>query len=110
MLSLVIVKAVLHDDKRIPPDVVVSSGFGPRTKSFTAPVYVLSRKDMVVVEDEQPVPPIGLAHPLPPEAPRWMGPIGNVPQVSSQAEESQVGDAPMSIQDSMEDTCFTMTR
>lgn len=98
VLSRVILKVVVHDDRRIPPDVVVSTGFGCSTKSFTIPVYVLSRQNLVQVKDEQPVPANGLAHPLPPQNPRWMGPLGGPPQVNlPQAEESQVGDAPVSI-------------
>lgn len=96
----VIVQAVLHDERRIPPDVVVSTGTGPRTESFTVPVYVLSSQNAVAIEDEQPIPPQGPPHPIPPPAPRWIGTVGNVPQGHMQAEESQVGDAPMSnVQD-----------
>lgn len=50
---------------------------------------------MVEVEDEQPVPPHGLAHALPHPTQRWLGPIGAA-RAPQQAEESQVGDAPMS--------------
>lgn len=71
VLARLIVKVVLHDDRRIPPDVVVSMGAGPGTKSWTVPVYVLSRQDIVIPQDKQPIPPNGLAHPIPPEAPGW---------------------------------------
>lgn len=56
------------------------------------------------MEDEQPVPPHGLAHSLPHLAPGWLGPIGGQPQVQQHADESQVGDAPMSnVKDPMDD-------
>lgn len=101
VLSRFIVKVVVHDDRRIPPDVVVSTGFGRGTKSCTILVYVLSRQNLVQVEDEQPVSANGLAHPLTPQNPRWTGPLGDPPQGNMpQAEESQVGDVPVSnIQD-----------
>lgn len=68
---------------------VVFAGFGRNSRSWTVPVYVLSRLDMLVMPDEQPVPDNGLAHSIPPPAPRWMGPIGGMPQ----AEGSEVGEA-----------------
>lgn len=65
-----IVKAALHEDRHIPPDVVISMGSGRHTKSFTVPVYVIARQDVMIGPDEQPVPPNGIAHPVPPPAPR----------------------------------------
>lgn len=93
MLARVIVKAVVHDDRRIPIEIVASVGYGRATRSFTVPVYVLARSDMIVMPDEQPVPHHGLTHPIPPPVPRWLGPIGNVPN----AAESEVGEAPMGV-------------
>lgn len=43
VFARVIVKAVLHNDRQIPPDVVVSIGFGRHTKTWMVPVYILSR-------------------------------------------------------------------
>lgn len=92
---------MVRDDTRIPPDVVVSAGFGARTKSFTVPVYILSHQDMVQLEDEQPVPCNGFAHPIPHQAAGWFGPIGDGQQNQAlNLEESHVGDVTMSnIQD-----------
>lgn len=87
VLARVVLKAVLHDERKIPPDVVVSTGFGTQARSFTIPVYVLSKHEIVQVEDEQPVPPHGLAHPLPHPAPGWLGPIGGQSQAQQQADE-----------------------
>lgn len=83
-----IVKVVLHDDRQVPPD-VLSMGSGQNAKIWTVPVYILSRQDMIIAPDEQPIPPNVLAHPVPPEAPRWMGPIGEPPQAAA----SEVGEA-----------------
>ncbi|GJN24108.1 hypothetical protein PR202_gb11826 [Eleusine coracana subsp. coracana] len=77
VLARVIAKAVLHDDRRIPPDVVISTGSGPHTRSWTVPVYLLSRQDEIQVADEEGMPQDGIAHPMPPYAPRWMGPVGD---------------------------------
>lgn len=46
---------------------------------------------MAIGLDEQPIPPNGLAHPIPPEEPRWIGPVGDLPQPAA----SEVGDAPV---------------
>lgn len=99
ILSRVLVKVVVHDDHIIPPDVVVLAGVGRGTKSRTVPIYLLSRTDILVMPDEQPVPVDGLSHPVPPPAPRWMGPIGNWPNAqavnNAQGTGSEVGEANM---------------
>lgn len=88
MLARLIVKAVLHDDSRIPPNVVVSLGARLGTKSWTCPVYVLSRQDIVVPQYEQLVPPNGLAHPIPPEASGWPGQMQPLPAPAQNHEAS----------------------
>lgn len=107
VLSCLIVKAVLHDDRRIPPDVVVLLGSGPATKTWTVPVFLISRQDVVIPQDEQPVPPDGLAHPIPPEAPGWAGLFMQPPQGHAQgapaAELSEVREA--SIGNVHDDSC-----
>lgn len=93
----VIVKAVVHDHCRIPPHVVVSTGCGRATKSWTVPIYVLSSQDLVIPPDEAPVPPHGLPHPIPPPAPRWLGPAP-----WHHAEHDQVANDPMgNVHDNM---------
>lgn len=93
VMARLVVKVVLHDEHRIPPDVVVSPGYGRGSKSWMVPIYVLSRRDLVIPPDEQLVPPHGVSHPLPPHAPRWMGPMGIANRAP--AAHSEVGDAPM---------------
>lgn len=76
--SRVVVKVYLHDEARIPDDVVVTAGVEPRVRSWTCPVVLLKRKDVAINGDEDFFPPAegGPAHPIPPHAPRWM-PIPN---------------------------------
>nr|CAB3499740.1 unnamed protein product [Digitaria exilis] len=71
-----IAKAVhLNDDACIPDDVVVYAGLHPRVRSWTCPIFLLKRKDVINLGDEDGFPPPdgGLAHPFPPPPPRWMG-------------------------------------
>lgn len=48
----VIVKAMLHDDCHIPPHIVVSSGHGRGTKTWTVRVFVLSLQDLYMPPNE----------------------------------------------------------
>ncbi|KAF8748660.1 hypothetical protein HU200_012880 [Digitaria exilis] len=77
----VVCKVHLHDDARIPDDVVVSAGIHPRFRSWTCPVFVLKRKDAENLGGEDAFPPNdgGIAHPFPPPVPRWMGMDGPNP-------------------------------
>lgn len=89
VMARLVVKVVLHDKHRIPPDVVISTGYGRGTKSWIVVIYVLSCKDLVVPPYEQPIPPHGLALYLPPNAPRQMDPVGDV----ARAAHSELGEA-----------------
>lgn len=79
ILARVVVKVVLHDRRRIPPEVVVTAGDPPRAKSWMVPVFVLSASNILELGDEDPLPAVGISHPLPPYAPRWIGPHGMPP-------------------------------
>lgn len=101
----------LHDEARIPDDVVVSAGISPSVRSWTCPVVVLKRKDVLDHGDEDIFPPSdgGIAHPIPPPPPCWMGldgpnlheddSVGNHVSHSAQGP-SRGGDAHMSDDDS----------
>ncbi|KAF8692472.1 hypothetical protein HU200_039569 [Digitaria exilis] len=67
----VVCKVHLNDDARIPDDVVVSAGLHPRVRSWTCPIFLLKRKDVINLGDEDGFPPPdgGLAHPFPPPPP-----------------------------------------
>ncbi|KAF8711352.1 hypothetical protein HU200_029381 [Digitaria exilis] len=86
----VVCKVHLHDDARIPDDVVVATGLEPRVRTWTCPIVVLKRKGVTMLEDEDIFPPADgdLAHPFPPPPPRWLGmddPNADAPAVSESA-------------------------
>ncbi|KAF8752694.1 hypothetical protein HU200_011935 [Digitaria exilis] len=74
-LARVVCKVHLHDDARIPDDVVVAAGLEPRVRTWTCPIVVLKRKGVTMLQDEDIFPPVDgdIAHPFPPPPPRWMG-------------------------------------
>ncbi|KAF8714080.1 hypothetical protein HU200_028079 [Digitaria exilis] len=90
----VVCKILLHDEAKIPDDVVVSVGLEPRVRTWTCPVYVLKRKGVQIPGDEDVFPPPdgGLAHPFPPPPPRWMGMDGpnDGPGASAIGEEEAI--------------------
>lgn len=56
-LARVVCKIHLHDEAKIPDDVVVSVGIEPKVRSLTCPVVVLKRKGIHVPADEDVPPP-----------------------------------------------------
>ncbi|KAF8662852.1 hypothetical protein HU200_055432 [Digitaria exilis] len=68
----IVVKVNLKDDAAIPHGVLVSPGLPPRTRSWMCPVFVLKRKGVTMLADEEPTPPNGPLFPMPHYAPRWM--------------------------------------
>src|SRR5688500_12157581 len=71
----VVVKVYLKDDAKIPHAVTLTIGTSPKVKSFSFQVYCLCKKDVTPLQDEDPLPKEGPIHPLPYEAPCWMGPV-----------------------------------
>lgn len=103
--SRVVVKVFLHDEARIPDDVVVSAGIEPRVSSWTCHVVILKRKNFAINGDEDLFPPAdgGVAHPVPPQPPRWMGmhgpahnPQNQVVGEGSHSAQGPSGDVDMS--------------
>jgi hypothetical protein len=81
-LARVVAKIYLNDDAKIPASVKANAGVPPKGRSLTVPYYVLKRQNVPVLQDEEAFVMTGPMHPLPPQAPRWMGPV---PLVSSDA-------------------------
>jgi hypothetical protein len=81
-LARVVVKIYLNDDAKILASVKANAGVPPKGRSWTFPYYVLKRQNVPVLQDEEAFVTTGPLHPLPPQAPRWMGPV---PPVSSDA-------------------------
>nr|TKW32650.1 hypothetical protein SEVIR_2G181600v2 [Setaria viridis] len=67
------VRIYLNDDAKILHNVVVSVGLPPRVRSWTCPIFALKKKNATFLADEDLVPPEGPLHPLPMDAPHWMG-------------------------------------
>lgn len=76
-LARVIAKVYLNDDAKIPSSVKVNAGLPNKGKSWIVPCFVLKRKSIVEMQDEEAYVTVGPLHPLPPELPRWMGPAGS---------------------------------
>lgn len=68
----VVCEVHLHDESHIADDVVVSVGIHPRVRTWTCPIYLLKRHDIINLGDEDGFPHAdgGLAHPFPPPPPR----------------------------------------
>lgn len=71
----VVCKIHLHDEAKIPDDVVVSMDLEPRVRTWTCPVYVSKRKGVQIPGDEDVFPPAdgGLADPFTPPPQGLMG-------------------------------------
>lgn len=78
------VRIYLNDDANIPHDVTVSVGLPPRVRSWTCPIFALKKKNTTFLADEDPFPPKGPLHPLPMDAPHWMGPNPAAPSSMEQ--------------------------
>ncbi|OEL19441.1 hypothetical protein BAE44_0019540 [Dichanthelium oligosanthes] len=89
----ILVKVHQNDDTKIPHDVVVSAGLPPRARSWTCPAFVLKRKGVTKLGDEDQFQPVGPLHPLPVDAPRWMG-MQHVPQVAHSSQAGSVVGGP----------------
>lgn len=98
-IERVVARMLLHDDAKIPHDVTIAVGLPPRIRSWTCPVFILKKKGATLLADEDPVLLDGVLHPLPPDAPRWIGPIyppaGSVSQGDVGRDNFSVGDAEM---------------
>lgn len=93
----VVCKVHLHNESVIPDDVVVTAGIDPKVRSWTYPVFVLKRKGIEVLGDEDlsPLADGGLAHPFPPPLPRWMGMDGPNPVHAPVSEQHEASDSAM---------------
>lgn len=73
-LARIIVKVYLNDDRKIPSSVKVNTGLPIKGKSWTVPVFVLKKKNVPELPDEDAFATIGPLHPVPPQPNRWNGP------------------------------------
>jgi len=74
-LARVIVKVYLNDDGKIPDSVKVNAGLPSKGISWTVPIFVLKKKNVLELPDEEAYVTTGPLHPMPPQPPRWIGPI-----------------------------------
>ncbi|CAO2200609.1 unnamed protein product [Urochloa humidicola] len=75
-VARVICRVLVNKDADVPDSVTVSMGTFPRVHTWTVPVFLLSTTDVVMGGDEEPIPVTGPTHPMPHQAPGWMGPVG----------------------------------
>ena len=68
------VKVYLNDDAKIPDSVKVNAGLPNNGRSWTVSVFVLKKKSVPELPDEEAVVTQGPLHPMPVQAPRWTGP------------------------------------
>jgi hypothetical protein len=73
VLSRVIIKVSMSSETMVPPSITVGAGDGPKIRTWTVPVYILSASSIPEMGDEDSFLPADGLHPLPPLAPRWMG-------------------------------------
>lgn len=74
-VARVVVKVYLNDDAKIPSSVKVNAGLPQKGRSWTCACYVLKRQGVPELMDEEAYVTVGPLHPLPPQPPRWMGPM-----------------------------------
>lgn len=72
-LARVVVKVYLNDDAKIPDSVKVNAGLPQKGRSWTVPCYVLKKQNVAELQDEEAFVTVGPLHPVPPQAPHWMG-------------------------------------
>jgi hypothetical protein len=73
-VARVIVKVYLNDDAKIPDSIKVNAGVPQTGRSWTVPCYVLKHQGVQELMDEDAYVSLGPLDPIPPQAPRWMGP------------------------------------
>lgn len=78
-LARVVVKVYLNDDAKIPNSVKVNVGLPSKGRSWTVPVFVLKKKSVPEMQDEEGFVTEGPLHPMPAQAPRWTGPTPPAP-------------------------------
>lgn len=65
-LARVVAKVYLNDDAKIPSSVKVNAGLPQKGRSWTLPCYVLRRKQVPELQDEEAYVTVGPLHPVPP--------------------------------------------
>lgn len=83
-LARVVVKVYHDDDAKIPDSVKVNAGLPPKGRSYMVPVFVLIKRSVPEMQDEEGFVTEGPFHPMPPQAPRWTGPTPQLIQMSPQ--------------------------
>lgn len=74
-LARVIVKVCLNDDGKIPDSIKVNAGLPIKGRSWTVHVFVLKKKNVLELPDEEAYVTTGPLYPMPPQPPHWIGPI-----------------------------------
>lgn len=89
-LAHVVVQVYLNDDRKILDSVKINAGVPIKGKSWIVPCYVIKRKTVQELQDEEPYVTSRPLHPIPTPAPHWMGPV---PPAASSAnpENSNAG-------------------
>ena len=72
-LARVVVKVYLNDDAKILDSVKVNVGLPQKGRSWTMPCFVLKKKNASAPPEEEAFVTVGPLHPVPPQAPRWLG-------------------------------------
>lgn len=96
ILARVIVKVYLNDDRKIPSSVKINAGLPSKGRSWTVPVFLLKKKNVIELPDEEGFVTVGPLHPMPPQPPRWSRPTPPARYGTTPAA-SNVGDVGMQI-------------
>ena len=72
-LARVVAKVYLNDDAKIPDSVKVNAGLPQKGRSWTVPCFVLKKKNASTPPQEEAFVTVGPLHPVPPQAPQWLG-------------------------------------
>jgi hypothetical protein len=81
VMARVVIKACMNAESQVPPSVAVCVGEGPWICTWTILVFILSTSSTTTLAHEDEFCPFHLLHPLPPQAPHWMGSTRDDPVV-----------------------------
>ena len=73
-LARVVAKVYLNNEAKIPDSVKVNAGLPQKGRSWTLPVFVLKKKGISEVLEEEAYVTEGPFHPMPVQPLRWNGP------------------------------------
>lgn len=79
-LTRIVAKVYLSEFAKIPSSVKVNAGLSQKGRSWTLPCYVLKKSNLVPPPDKEAFVTLGPLHPVPVQAPHWIGfvqPVGS---------------------------------